>query len=215
MYCRSSGPARMSQYRMCPITGKVRRMCFFRWKMSWMATSTRSPATTPTHESQPMGRPPFRTADSSPPSRRPHPENAPRRPAPRPRPPRAPRRPFGGTPPPPPAASFLAAAALLPPPAAAMGAPLPVLVRAVVRAPRGAVGGLGLLYGLNPLGAAGGALATGFLLLPGLGLRGTLLVGAAANLAVAGAAWLMDRRREPIPVAPAEPAPGAASPGDP
>jgi spermidine synthase len=108
-------------------------------------------------------------------------------------------RAFGGNPVLHPAASFAVAAALLLPPTVAMGATLPVLVRAVVRTPGGVLGGTGLLYGLNTMGAAGGALVTGFVLLPGLGLRGTLLVGVAANLCVAATAFLLDRRAGPAP----------------
>ncbi len=45
------------------------------------------------------------------------------------------------------------------------------------------------IYAVNTLGAAGGALAAGFLLLPKLGTTGSLLVAAAANGAVALWAW--------------------------
>ncbi len=126
-------------------------------------------------------------------------------------------RSFGGNPVLHPAAGFAVAAALLLPPTVAMGATLPVLVRAVVRTPGGVLGGTGLLYGLNTLGAAGGALATGFLLLPGLGLRGTLLVGVAANLAVAASAFLLDRAAGPsaAPAGPGDLAPKAAGPPGP
>ncbi len=90
------------------------------------------------------------------------------------------------------AARFLVAAAALLPPTAAMGASLPVLVRAVVREDRGVLSGTGLLYGINTLGAAGGAWLAGFVLLPELGFRGTLWTGASANLAVAAVAWGLD-----------------------
>ena len=91
------------------------------------------------------------------------------------------------------AARFAVAAALLLPPTVAMGATLPVLLRYVVAGGGSVLGGTGLLYGLNTLGAAGGALATGFWILPALGLRGTLFLGAAVNGAVALAAFLADR----------------------
>ncbi|MFM8558250.1 MAG: hypothetical protein ACKOC6_01370, partial [bacterium] len=57
---------------------------------------------------------------------------------------------------------------LLVPPAALMGATLPVLV---ARCERGALGaGLATLYALNTFGAVAGALAAGFVLLPGVGV---------------------------------------------
>jgi spermidine synthase len=120
-------------------------------------------------------------------------------------------RAFGGNPGLHHAANLVVAAALLLPPTIAMGATLPVLLRPAERGRGGVLGGTGILYGLNTAGAAGGALAAGFLLLPGLGIRGTLWAAAAANLAVAGAALLLDRRAGPLPAA-AE-APAARSPG--
>jgi len=91
---------------------------------------------------------------------------------------------------------FLLAAMLLMPPTLAMGATLPFLVRYVVRVREGMVGGIGFLYGLNTVGAAGGALVTGMLILPALGIRGTLVVGVTANLLIAAVAILLDRARE-------------------
>ncbi len=108
-----------------------------------------------------------------------------------------------------PASNFAVAACLLLPPTVAMGATLPVLLRFCVRGGRGVLGGTGLLYGTNTVGAAAGALITGFVLLPGIGLSATLLVGAGLNLAVAGVAWLLDREIpvEPVPEVPAGSAP--------
>jgi spermidine synthase len=92
------------------------------------------------------------------------------------------------------AARFAVAAVALLPPTVAMGATLPILVRAVTGAGRASVlGGTGLLYGINTLGAAGGAMLTGFVLLPALGFTGTLYVGVAANLLVGAAALVLDR----------------------
>ena len=115
-------------------------------------------------------------------------------------------------------ARFAIAGALLLPPTIAMGATLPVLVRAVVDQGRTTVlGGTGLLYGLNTVGAAGGALLAGFVLLPGIGFTGTLFVGVGANLAVAAVALLLDRGAPaspvsaPSPAAPAAPEPASAA----
>jgi spermidine synthase len=125
-------------------------------------------------------------------------------------------RAFGGNPVLHPAANLLVAALLLVPPAAAMGATLPVLVRHVVRGTGGVLGGTALLYGLNTIGAAGGALVTGLVLLPSFGLTGTLHVGVAMNVVVAIAAFVLDLQSPPaqpaaVPGA-GPPAPSAASP---
>jgi spermidine synthase len=92
------------------------------------------------------------------------------------------------------ASRFLVAAVALLPPAIAMGATLPILVSAVVREGSASLlGGTGLLYGINTLGAAAGAALAGLVLLPEIGFSRTLLLGAAANAAVAVGAWLLDR----------------------
>lgn len=88
---------------------------------------------------------------------------------------------------------FLAMVLLLVIPTAAMGATLPLLVR------RGAgklskVGRrAGLLYGFNTAGAVVGTWATGFVLLPLLGVRGTELIAASANLVIGVAALVWGR----------------------
>src|SRR5690606_12538336 len=61
---------------------------------------------------------------------------------------------------------------------------------------------LGGLYFANSIGAAGGALAATFLLLPRLGMPGALVVAGIANLLVAAAAaWLArgEGRAAPVP----------------
>ncbi len=79
-------------------------------------------------------------------------------------------------------------------PAVAMGATFPLVARWYVPAARAATRDAGALYAANTIGAALGALATGFLLLPTLGLRGTTWVGVAMNVVVAGAAWSLAAR---------------------
>lgn len=70
------------------------------------------------------------------------------------------------------------------PPAILMGATLPVLVRdRVLRTGEGRAGA-GHLYGVNTLGACAGTLLAGFVLLPGVGLRRTLLHASLANAAL-------------------------------
>src|SRR5207237_6391176 len=47
----------------------------------------------------------------------------------------------------------------------------------------------GALYAANTAGAAAGAIAAGFFLIPAIGLRATIGVGVALNLVAAGGAW--------------------------
>jgi spermidine synthase len=74
--------------------------------------------------------------------------------------------------------------ALLGVPAAAMGATFPIAANWLA-------GDTGLLYAANTAGAAVGAIAAGFWLIPALGLRGTTWIGVLLNvIAAGGALWL-------------------------
>lgn len=77
-------------------------------------------------------------------------------------------------------------------PAIAMGATLPVLVRACTRGSVAATGGR--LYAANTAGAIVGVLAAPFLLLPAFGVQGSACVAAGVNLLAALAALLLERR---------------------
>ena len=66
-----------------------------------------------------------------------------------------------------------------------MGATFPFAIRGLDDGSSGA----GALYAANTLGAALGAAATGFVLLPALGLRGTTFVGVVINLIAAAGFW--------------------------
>ena len=81
-------------------------------------------------------------------------------------------------------------------PTFAMGGTLPVLARLSEVEGRHLGTGVGLLYAVNTAGAALGALAVPFVVLPGLGAKGGLLATVGANLVVAVLAWTMDR---PLP----------------
>jgi len=97
------------------------------------------------------------------------------------------------------AARLVLVFAVLVPPAALMGATLPVLV---ARCERGALGsGLARLYALNTLGAVGGSLLGGFVLMPALGLGASTLVAVALNLLAAGLAWSAGGARAPASAA--------------
>jgi spermidine synthase len=68
-------------------------------------------------------------------------------------------------------------------PSVALGATFPIAVRVAVASPARPGGPAGRLYGANTAGAAIGSLAAGFMLIPVLGLRGTVLTGMVASAA--------------------------------
>jgi spermidine synthase len=70
-------------------------------------------------------------------------------------------------------------------PTVLMGMTFPLVTRALVRGVDEVGRVVGLAYGANTLGAVVGAWTAGFLLIPGLGLRGATLVAAGANALVA------------------------------
>lgn len=82
-------------------------------------------------------------------------------------------------------------------PTALMGGTLPVLVRGLPRTRQGFGSSLGLLYGLNTLGAVAGLLASGFFLIPAMGLRSTNLLAVACNVAIGLAAFGLAGRLPP------------------
>jgi spermidine synthase len=91
---------------------------------------------------------------------------------------------------------FLGAAMVLFLPTFLMGGTLPVLVRGLTRNAAELDARLSRLYWINTAGAVAGTLAAGFLFLPSLGLRLTLGIAVALNLA-AGALALVLARQEP------------------
>lgn len=99
-------------------------------------------------------------------------------------------------------------------PTTLMGATLPMLARHAVREERDIGRRIGTLYAVNTAGAVAGTIATAFLLLPELGLRLTVWVGAALNAIVFAAAALLARGLSaPIGEAPPVRAGGLARPG--
>ena len=99
------------------------------------------------------------------------------------------------------------AIALLPPgiillvPTVLMGATLPLMSRVVVRGLDEAGARVGILYALNTLGAAAGGLATGFVLIPKLGVIETALAAAALDATVGLLALLLSVTRRSLAVA--------------
>ena len=92
---------------------------------------------------------------------------------------------------------FFASLLLLTVPAAAMGATFPVASRWFVQSAGAAARDAGALYAANTIGAAIGALAAGFLLLPFMGLYGATWVAVALNGAAAAGAFALAARRQP------------------
>ena len=80
-------------------------------------------------------------------------------------------------------------------PTVLMGATLPVVVSMLLARPREIASGTGRLYAVNTVGGALGAAAAGFVLLPRLGMHGTLLAAGCVNLSVAGIAYWLALRR--------------------
>ncbi len=79
------------------------------------------------------------------------------------------------------------------PPTFLMGATLPLLLEGLTEDDRAIGSRTGLLYGLNVLGAAAGAILTAYLAIPQFGLDGTSRLGGAANIALGMIAWLAFR----------------------
>lgn len=83
--------------------------------------------------------------------------------------------------------------ALLIVPTFLMGASLPLLCRGLVRSTAQAARSIGILYGLNTLGAALGAWGAVWYLIGAFGFVGTIRVGVAFNFAAALGAWFLAR----------------------
>lgn len=94
---------------------------------------------------------------------------------------------------------FMISFSLLLIPATAMGATLPLLVKALTREPGDFGRVLGLLYGWNTLGGVMGAVVGELVLVSALGVRVTGFVAASLNLLAAAGAVLVLRRRRVVP----------------
>ncbi len=90
-------------------------------------------------------------------------------------------------------AQFVLAFAVLIVPTTLMGGTLPAVARALVATPPESGRTVALLYGINTLGAALGALAAGYVLLPAIGLAATNRLGVAMNLLAGVAALALSR----------------------
>ncbi len=103
-----------------------------------------------------------------------------------------------------------AAFAVLLPPTAFMGATLPLLARHAVRREEEIGRRVGAFYAVNTAGAIAGTVVAAFWLMPELGLRRTVSVGAALNGAIFALAALLARGAAPLSAAGS--APGASGP---
>jgi spermidine synthase len=84
---------------------------------------------------------------------------------------------------------FMLAFSVLIIPTTLMGGTLPAVCRALVRDSHVAGKTVGTLYGINTTGAALGAFAVGYSLLPLVGVKTTNYLGVAANLVAGAVAW--------------------------
>jgi spermidine synthase len=92
-------------------------------------------------------------------------------------------------------ATFLLALLVLAIPTSLMGATLPLLSDYIIRDDKISQK-TGLLYGLNTIGAVTGIIVGAFVLIPSLGLRGTLYVGILINLGIGLVCFLASRQSE-------------------
>ena len=105
-----------------------------------------------------------------------------------------------------------AAGVLILPQSILLGATFPLMSAGVLRlAPKAPGHMLALLYFANSLGAAAGALLSGFFLVGAFGLPGTVATAAMINLAVAGAVIVARRASEPVPDAAVQKMPKATA----
>ena len=93
---------------------------------------------------------------------------------------------------------FALSLAALGPPTVMMGATLPILTRYLTSGSEGLSLQFGRLYAANTIGAILGSIAAGFVLIELLGLRGTLIVGAACSAVAGVVALIVDRARPPL-----------------
>ena len=103
------------------------------------------------------------------------------------------------------------AALILLPPTVLMGGTLPLFCRQFVASQSRIALSVGLLYGVNTLGAAAGCAAAGFWLLPAIGLQRTIGVGVGLSIAAGLLVWASARARVARPPV-AAPAPATTRP---
>lgn len=106
---------------------------------------------------------------------------------------------------------LLLATIVLAPPCLLMGGSLPAAFKWVETDQDQQRGNLGVLYGVNTLGALAGVLASTFWLLERWGIRSTVMTAAVVNLFIGAAAWWVARDASPVQPLKSTPSPTAAS----
>lgn len=100
---------------------------------------------------------------------------------------------------------LLLATVVLAPPCLLMGGSLPAAFKWVETDQDTQRGSLGVLYGVNTLGALAGVLLSTFWLLELWGIRATVMAAAGVNLLIGAAAWFVARDAVPVKTAPQTP----------
>jgi spermidine synthase len=104
----------------------------------------------------------------------------------------------------------LLSALALGPPAFMLGGTLPALVRSIARRRDELGASIGRLYAANTAGAVVGCFVTGYVLVPVLGVLGTVFLAAGVSIAVGGAAFALSRAtKSPVTLDSATPVTGA------
>jgi spermidine synthase len=94
---------------------------------------------------------------------------------------------------------LLLATVVLAPPCLLMGGSLPAAFKWVETDQDAQRGSLGVLYGVNTLGALTGVLVSTFWLLEFWGIRTTVMAAAGVNLLIGAAAWFVSRGEKAVP----------------
>jgi spermidine synthase len=102
-----------------------------------------------------------------------------------------------------PAVRLLSCLVLVFVPAAALGATFPLAIRWFTRQALNPASAGGALYAANTAGAAVGAVLTGFVLIPAIGISGATMIGIAASLIAAGSVTVVARFGDADEVVPA------------
>jgi len=112
------------------------------------------------------------------------------------------------------AGRLLLASLVLLPPTILLGATVPLATASLERAGSDVRAGFGRLYLANTLGGAAGVALAGFVLLPALGMRATLVVACACSLVAGGVAlrWSRAVESSKAPALPAAASPPASQP---
>ena len=91
--------------------------------------------------------------------------------------------------------------AIVLPPTVLMGGTLPLFCQQYIRSEHRISDSVGLLYGLNTLGAAVGCALCGFVMIPHVGVEATIYLGGALNVLLGTVVWMLPQASVPLPAA--------------